>query len=127
MEPLKKVLESAKAKGYRIIDKGRITGESGVEHTFDVMLIGSKGKSYALTFLEKLGFEHVIPLLAFRNHYKIPHIVFTLEIEPGVEKLLKNSNIIVMHLKDFSVAYDHPEIKDEEILQAFLRMLEEVG
>ena len=123
---IERILEELQKRGYRIVKKGRIRGESGVEHTFDAIVEG-RGKRFAITLLDRIGFEHVIPLLAFRNDLRIPHIVFAKEIEIGVENLLKSSNIIIIHLKDISVAYDHPKLREEEFLKNILKIFEELS
>ncbi|MBO8180239.1 MAG: hypothetical protein H0Z19_07145 [Archaeoglobus sp.] len=125
MDIVKKIIEGLEKKGYKVMERGKIRGESGIEHTFDAMILGPKGKRIAVTVLERLGFEHVIPLLAFRNDCRIPHIVLTKEIEVGVEKLLKNSNIVVIHFKDLSVAYDHPGLREDQVLEKVLKLLED--
>ncbi|AAB90788.1 hypothetical protein [Archaeoglobus fulgidus] len=125
MDAARKILERLEKRGYKIIEREKVRGESGIEHTFDAVILGPQGKRIAVTILERLGFEHVIPLLAFRNDHRMPHIVFAKEIEVGVEKILKNSNIVVIHLKDLSVAYDHPELREEQVLEKVLKLLED--
>ena len=122
---VEKILQELEQRGYKVSRRCFIKGLSGVQHFFDIVIESSSGRRVALTVTdEKLGFEHVLSILATRIDANVNHIVISPEIEPGLDRLIREANVFVIGLRGITIAgHIDPNVAEELVVR---KLIEEI-
>jgi len=122
---IEKVVRRLESEGFRVSRREFVEGLSGIRHFFDVVVEDTKsGRRAAITVVERLGFEHVMAMLAARIDARIPHLVFAGSVDEGVDEILKGSGVSVVNLGSALLAVTSPE-GEEELVNAIVRAVRE--
>jgi len=127
-ELVERLVERFEREGLRVVRRGFLEGFSGLSHFFDLIIEDPQsGKKIAISLIDKLGFEHVISILGTRLDTRTPHVVFASTIEPGVERILRGSNVMIISLGRVAIASSVPEGLEEKVLGDVLKILGGIG
>jgi len=84
----------------------------------------NSGNRVAVTITDKLEPKHIMSMVMARIDAKIPHTVITSgEIDPSVEELLEDTNIVVIPLRKVSIVGILSKESGEKLLIEILKIL----
>ena len=106
-ELIKEVLRELEKLGFRVTCGAKLRGASGYEHVFEAVVEEpERGVVAVIKASERLGAEHVLPLLAHRIDLRVQEVVLAKYVESEAEQLLEAAGMKVLKINSAIKASD---------------------
>jgi len=106
-ELLNEVLRELEKLGFRVTCGAKLRGASGYEHVFEALIEEpERGTVAVIKASERVGTEHVLPLLAHRIDLRVQEVVIARYVEREAKQLLEAAGMRIVKVNTTTKASD---------------------